>query len=69
MMYRDNPYKWQLRALVNAVHKYDCAIDLENPTTKLEDLNRLYGEMLAELEVSVLILGGEDMLQEHIGSA
>jgi hypothetical protein len=67
--FRDNPYRWQLRALVSAVSKYDTAIDLENTTVPIDELNRLYHEMLAELEVSVLILGGEEMIHEPFGNA
>ena len=67
--FRDNPYRWQLRALVNAVQKYDTAIDIESATVPIDELNRLYHEMLAELEVSVLILGGEEMIHEPFGNA
>jgi hypothetical protein len=70
--FRDNPYRWQLRALVAAVQKYDCAIDeslrpVQNTT--LAELDRLYHEMIGELEMSVLILGGEEMVHEPFGNA
>jgi hypothetical protein len=70
--FRDNPYRWQLRSLVNAIQRYDHAIDSAmhpaNPAVP-EDLDRLYFEMIGEVEMSVLILGGQEMINETIGNA